>query len=73
MIIKLKEHSDKIQVTPQEAFDMIMENYKKDDSLLLLLIHLPKKGPWTYTQSGGITESEIVWVLGKMILQLLQE
>jgi len=70
-IVKLKEHSDKIQLTPEEAFEMIKEDFKKEDSLLL--IHLPKKGPWKYTQSGGITESEIVWTLGKLILQLLQE
>jgi len=70
-ILRLKEHSDNIQLTPEEAFEMIKEDFKKDDSLLL--IHLPKNGPWKYTQSGSITEGETVWTLGKMILQLLQE
>ncbi len=70
-IVKLKEHSDNIQLTPEEAFEMIKEDFKKNDSLLLIL--LPKKRPWVYAQSGGVTKKEIVWTLGKIILQLLQE
>ena len=68
-IVKLKEHSNRIQVTPEEAFEMVMENFKEGDSLLL--IHMPKKDSWGYVQSGGLMESEVVWALGKIVLQLL--
>jgi len=70
-IIKLKEHSNEIQVTPEEAFEMIKEGFEKDDSLLL--IRIPKKNSWSYTQSGGVDKSGVVWILGRMILQLLED
>lgn len=69
-IIKLKDKSNTIQITPKEALKEALVSDFKAEKVLIILCN--DRGGYEFWQGGGMTLADMVWHAKKFITAIME-
>lgn len=64
-VVRLREKSDTIQLTPKETLEEVLNSSFETDEILILLYN-KKDNCYEFWQGGGVTSESLLWHIKKV-------